>query len=237
MIRYTAQGTRYSRYPEARYSDTILEDSRGDNMSKDQNSVADITLGVLAGGAGRRLGHQDKGLVELAGRPLVSWVRHRLAPSASTCLISANRNAGRYTDLGAAVYPDEIGDEAWPGPLAGVITLLRHCPTPWLQLAPCDAPLLPPDLPQRLRAAALEREACAVVPYADGRAQWACALIARQQRPALEAAFCEGTRSLAAALDALAPAYLDSEAQASAFANINTPEDLDAVAAQLPRPR
>jgi len=41
---------------------------------------ADVTGIVLAGGQGRRMGGVDKGLVELAGRPMVAHVIERLAP-------------------------------------------------------------------------------------------------------------------------------------------------------------
>jgi len=53
------------------------------------------------------------------------------------------------------VWPDDQAD--YPGPLAGFLVGLQHCKTPYLLTVPCDTPLLPPDLAQRL-AAALETE-------------------------------------------------------------------------------
>ena len=52
-----------------------------------------ITGLVLAGGQGRRMGTVDKGLVPLAGRPMVAHVLERLAPQVDDILINANQHA------------------------------------------------------------------------------------------------------------------------------------------------
>jgi molybdopterin-guanine dinucleotide biosynthesis protein A len=70
---------------------------------------ASITGVVLAGGQGRRMGGVDKGLVELAGRPLVARVIERLAPQVGALLINANQNVERYAALGHAVVRDAVG--------------------------------------------------------------------------------------------------------------------------------
>ena len=51
-----------------------------------------VTGLVLAGGRARRMAGRDKGLIELAGRPMVHWVVQRLVPQTASVLISANRN-------------------------------------------------------------------------------------------------------------------------------------------------
>ena len=45
---------------------------------------------------------------------------------------------------------------AYAGPLAGFLTGLEHCVTPYLLTVPCDCPLYPLDLLERL-AQALEQ--------------------------------------------------------------------------------
>ena len=52
----------------------------------------EITGVILAGGRGRRMGGQDKGLVELDGEPLVGRILSDLAPQVGQILINANRN-------------------------------------------------------------------------------------------------------------------------------------------------
>ena len=46
------------------------------------------------------------------------------------------------------------GIKWYAGPLAGFLTGLERCETPWLLTVPCDTPLFPLDLAQRLAAAA-----------------------------------------------------------------------------------
>src|SRR5690349_8508914 len=114
-----------------------------------------ITGLVLAGGRGARMGGLDKGLQSHRGTPLALHALLRLAPQVGEVMVNANRNLGAYEAMGAAVWPDSIPDYA--GPLAGFLTGLEHCETPYLVTVPCDSPCFPTDLVERL-AAALERE-------------------------------------------------------------------------------
>lgn len=129
----------------------------------------DITGLVLAGGRGTRMGGVDKGLQHFRGVPLARHALLRLQPQVGTALLNANRNLSTYAAWGAPVWPDGLADYA--GPLAGFLTGLAHCPTPWLLTVPCDTPLFPLDLAARLAAAA-ERDgadiAVATAPEDDG---------------------------------------------------------------------
>ena len=116
-------------------------------------AAADITGLVLAGGRGSRMGGVDKGLQTHAGTPLAMHALLRLAPQVGNVMINANRNLGAYESMGVPVWPDSLADYA--GPLAGFLTGLEHCETPYLVTVPCDSPLFPTDLVARL-AAALE---------------------------------------------------------------------------------
>jgi molybdenum cofactor guanylyltransferase len=117
----------------------------------------DITGLILAGGRGSRMGGVDKGLQKHAGVPLAMHALMRLAPQVGTVMINANRNLGAYESFGAPVWPDPLPDYA--GPLSGFLAGLEHCETPWLATVPCDSPLFPLDLVQRLAAAAHEHDA------------------------------------------------------------------------------
>lgn len=113
----------------------------------------DITGLILAGGRGSRMGGVDKGLQNHAGTPLAMHALLRLVPQVGAVMINANRNLGAYESMGVPVWPDSLADYA--GPLAGFLTGLEHCETPYLVTVPCDSPLFPADLVARL-AAALE---------------------------------------------------------------------------------
>ncbi|MGN0919117.1 MAG: molybdenum cofactor guanylyltransferase MobA [Oxalobacter sp.] len=117
----------------------------------------DVTVIVLAGGQGRRMGGVDKGLQLFQGKPLVVHVLERLEKQAGTILISANRNIDHYQAYGYPVFPDSIA--GYPGPLAGFLTGLRHCQTSYLATVPCDTPFIHEQLIERLRTALIAAEA------------------------------------------------------------------------------
>ena len=114
-----------------------------------------ITALVLAGGRGSRMGGVDKGLQNFNGTPLALHTVLRLQMQAGgligDLMINANRNLAAYEAFGAPVWPDTLSDYA--GPLAGFMTGLERCETPYLLTAPCDTPLFPLDLAQRLAQA------------------------------------------------------------------------------------
>lgn len=118
-------------------------------------TTADITGIILAGGRGSRMGGSDKGLQNFRGMPMAMQTLLRLSPQVGELMINANRNLSAYESFGVPVWPDSMPDYA--GPLAGFLTGLERCETPYLLTVPCDTPLFPLDLAQRL-AQALERE-------------------------------------------------------------------------------
>jgi molybdopterin-guanine dinucleotide biosynthesis protein A len=118
----------------------------------DRNAVTGV---ILAGGRGSRMGGADKGLQNFRGMPLAMFTLMRLGPQVGEAMINANRNLAAYESFGVPVWPDSLSD--YPGPLAGFLTGLERCETDYLVTVPCDSPLFPPDLVQRL-GEALERE-------------------------------------------------------------------------------
>ncbi|MGJ7563831.1 molybdenum cofactor guanylyltransferase MobA [Variovorax sp. GB1R11] len=118
---------------------------------------ADITGLLLAGGRGSRMGGVDKGLQLFRGEPLALHAVRRLRPQVGALMVNANRNRPAYEAFGAPVWPDSLAD--YPGPLAGFLSGLEHCTTPWLLTVPCDTPLFPLDLAARLAAAAAAEDA------------------------------------------------------------------------------
>ena len=94
------------------------------------------------------MGGVDKGLQNHLGTPLALHALLRLGPQVGEIMINANRNLGAYEAMGAAVWPDVLPDYA--GPLAGFLTGLERCETPYLVTVPCDSPRFPLDLVERL---------------------------------------------------------------------------------------
>lgn len=119
-----------------------------------------VTALILAGGRGSRMGGIDKGLQNFRGLPLALQTLMRLQLQSlppQDIMINANRNLAAYESLGAAVWPDTL--DGFAGPLAGFLTGLERCETPLVLTVPCDTPLFPLDLIERLHAALTEQDA------------------------------------------------------------------------------
>jgi molybdopterin-guanine dinucleotide biosynthesis protein A len=131
-----------------------------------------ITGLILAGGRGSRMGGIDKGLQNFRGLPLALQTLMRLQVQSmplQEVLINANRNLSAYESLGVPVWPDSI--DGFAGPLAGFLTGLERCETPLLLTVPCDTPLFPLDLVERLVQAMDTQDAdmaMAAAPEDDG---------------------------------------------------------------------
>ena len=106
-----------------------------------QNKPISLSAVVLAGGRGRRLGGQDKGLVRLQDKPLIEYSLALLKPYTERIMISANRNQETYQHYGFPVISDDSDEFA--GPLAGILAALRQCQTDSLLVLACDIPFLP----------------------------------------------------------------------------------------------
>lgn len=109
-----------------------------------------ITAVILAGGRGSRMGGVDKGLQCFNGVPLALHALMRLSPQVGDIMINANRNLAAYESFGVPVWPDNTDLGEFAGPLAGFITGLERCETPYMLTVPCDTPLFPQDLVARL---------------------------------------------------------------------------------------
>ena len=126
-----------------------------------EHAKAPVTGVVLAGGQSRRMGGGDKGLLELAGKPMLRHVIDRLVPQVATTIINANGDPQRFAAFALPVVADTV--EGFVGPLAGVLAGMRwstsNVPAArWIVTAPGDAPLLPRDLVERMMEAVAQRE-------------------------------------------------------------------------------
>ena len=189
--------------------------------------MADVGVGaltgvILAGGRAERMGGRDKGLLSLAGEPLIAHAVRRLRPQVAELLISANRNLEVYQRFGCRVIAD--GDRGFRGPLAGILAALAVTETPYLLTAPCDSPLLPPDYAKRMRAA-LERASLGVG-FCEGYWQPVFALLPVELRDDLASCLAAGEGNTGRWLRRHRPAPVEFPDWPALFRNINTPEEL-----------
>lgn len=182
---------------------------------------ADITAAILAGGEGRRVGGLDKGLLALAGRPLVAHVTAALRGQAGAIVICANRNADRYAQF-APVVTD--GLPGFHGPLAGIAAALRACGSEWLLTVPVDCPQPPRDLAVRLHDAALAESRDVAAVFDGARVQPMFALYRRT----LAANAGEALRNDLPVIrwqQGLHRAVADFSTRSREFGNLNTPDE------------
>lgn len=182
-----------------------------------------ITGAILAGGRGTRMGGCDKGLVNLAGEPLVAHVLARLRPQVGAVVIVANRNLPSYRRQRAAVIRDEPPSGA--GPLAGIASALHYAATAYLLIVPCDNPLLPADLAVRLRRALADPAIEIAVAQSGERLEPLFALLRTTLAPSLRQFLAGGGHAVHAWYAQHRVAPIDFSDCKEAFVNLNTPAD------------
>ena len=188
-----------------------------------------ISAVLLAGGQGSRMGGVDKGLVELAGRPMAAHALARLAPQVDELLINANQNLERWRTFGYPVFSDDFGGAgSFCGPLAGLHGALVRARHPLVLSAPCDSPFLPTDLVARLARALHASAAQLAVATTAGRAHPVFCLCQRALAPQLADFLAAGGRKVGAWHSTLQVAAVPFDDNPAAFRNINTAAELSA---------
>ena len=196
----------------------------------------EVAAVVLAGGRARRMGGEDKGLVEVAGRPMVAHTVEVLRMQAAEVIVNANRNAEAYRAVtGCRVVADTVGGFA--GPLAGMASAFEASAHRLLLTAPCDSPLVTGELGPRLHAALARTDAEIAVAHDGERMQPVFALLARDLLPDLLAFLETGERKIDRWYATRRTVTADFSDAPDTFLNVNTPLERDRLErrlAQLP---
>lgn len=194
---------------------------------------AEITLALLAGGRGTRMG-RPKATLRIHGRPILDYLADRLAWPSPTLLVTA---PGIERPPGSARFTAEATDPvAGLGPLRGVLTALEHCRTPLLLVTTVDMPAVRTEHLLWLAAAlasrpelsglALERPdpGNPAVPHIE---PFPCAFAARAME-AVAAHLAEGRRSVHSlfARGGFATLPAPDTWEPAVWTNLNHPSDL-----------
>lgn len=185
---------------------------------------------ILAGGESSRFG-ADKAMADLGGEPMIAHVAEVLRGAVHSAVVGHARAAAL---LGAADLSDPAS--AVRGPLAGVLAGLEWAETlgvAWLVTAPCDAPLLPHDVADRLIAAAQAAGVSAAFAATASGLHPLCAAWRPALAEPLREFFSRGVHPPVRELvpDAARVMFEDEEA----FLNVNTPADMARALARLAR--
>ncbi len=186
---------------------------------------------ILSGGRATRMNGVDKGLVTLQQNPLIAHVIARLQPQVDELLINANREIANYQSFGYPVLQDETDD--FLGPLAGFLLGLKHAKHDYVLTVPCDSPLLPLDLVEKLLNGMTEALADIAVASSDGDTHPVFCLMKKSVLPSLTAFLEQGERKVSAWQKSQKYVEVDFSDNSDGFINLNTFDDLKALELKL----
>ncbi|MEM0655664.1 molybdenum cofactor guanylyltransferase MobA [Klebsiella huaxiensis] len=187
-----------------------------------------ITGVVLAGGRATRMGGIDKGLQQLNGKALWRHVADSLEPQVTNLVISANRNLDSWQGSGYPIITDSLND--FPGPLAGMLSVMQQIESEWFLFCPCDTPFIPSFLAERLIQ---QKKSSPVVWVHDGeRDHPAIALVNQEVIAELEIYLAGGERRVMVFMRKIGGHSVDFSDVKSAFINVNTLNDLQSMQVQ-----
>jgi molybdopterin-guanine dinucleotide biosynthesis protein A len=98
---------------------------------------------ILAGGVGRRIGFQEKALIDINGRPLIVLIIERLENVVDTIIIAV-RDEAQGELLNSLITGCKFAYDTYKnrGPLAGVLSGLLACKDEYCFIAACDMPFV-----------------------------------------------------------------------------------------------
>lgn len=183
----------------------------------------DITAVILAGGQGRRMGGQDKGLLDFGGRLIIEILIEALQSQQLDIVINANRNLSTYQSYGYPVIGDKLKD--FQGPLAGFASTMAEVKSNYILTLPCDSPLLADNFGARFIETHNREQKSVCVAHDGTRLQPVYALIDTGLLEDLKLFLQSGERKIDRWYAQHTYATVDFSDEATMFENINTPED------------
>ena len=179
--------------------------------------------------------NQDKGLLTINKKTLISYVVQRIAPQTKTLIISCNRNTEQYKLFGYLTVQDlkdiahNSTEQRFNGPLAGILSGLMHVKTFYTFITPCDSPNVPRNIVFTLYHALLNTEADIAIPFDGLRAQPLFILFKTELKEDLENFIINGGKSVYKWIDRHRSVQVDFLLPPNSFLNINTPEELKTI--------
>jgi molybdopterin-guanine dinucleotide biosynthesis protein A len=102
---------------------------------------------ILAGGVSQRFG-VDKGLVQLAGKPIIAYILNRISKvvDENVVVVGSNDQKEKFASKvkhNARIVVDEYEAQS---PLVGALTGFKHARGDYSLLLPCDTPFISPEI-------------------------------------------------------------------------------------------
>src|SRR5690606_35018341 len=107
-----------------------------------------ITAVILAGGAGTRMNSSEKALLQWRGRSFIEHLVDQLQLRCTSIALNTNSSPVLFVLFGLQLLRDPFLQRRVP--LAGILAALNFSQTEFTLVVPCDSPLLPDTLADRL---------------------------------------------------------------------------------------
>ena len=187
-----------------------------------------ITFLILAGGRGQRMDNVDKGLMLWQRKPMIEHVLKQINvdkdKNQNKIIISANRNIETYKQYANTVINDELED--YQGPLAGILSAMQACTTPYIVCLPCDTPEPPVNMLAQLWSCMQTENTTSALCHDGERLQPLFSLLACSHKHLLNDFLQQGRRKVQDFMKLLDPAICDFSSQKNRFNNFNRPDDM-----------
>lgn len=189
---------------------------------------------ILAGGFSRRFG-QEKGLIDLAGKPLILHVVDRVYKTVNETVVVVNSKVkkGKFESLLGHIANVVVDKQEAQSPLVGALTGFESAKGEYSLLLPCDTPLISSQITELLLDTCINK--AAVIPrWPNGYIEpLQAAYHTKSAITAAKRALEEGRldlRSMIARLSGVryisTVALRQMDPKLLTFFNINTPKDL-----------
>jgi len=184
-----------------------------------------ITGVILAGGQAKRMGGQDKGLLNVNGKTMVELIIEKLSPQVNHLIINANRHIEQYEKFNYPVICDDNSFD-FHGPLAGILSAMKNCTTQYILSIPCDSPFFPDNLSSRLLSTLIKKNAEICVVHDGQRMQPVFSLINISLQQSLQNYLDNGDRKIDLWYKQHHTVLEDLSDYSDISLNINTPDEL-----------
>ncbi len=176
---------------------------------------------VLVGGQSSRMG-RDKALLAWNGATLAQGAARIVEEACGSAALVGD--PARYGSLGYRVFADRFPG---CGPMGGIATALSVSSAEWNLVIGCDMPALTSESLGSLLAEAVRTDGSSILPLGASGPEPLCAVYHRDCLAALEKAICEGRLKMRDIVRELEPRFIVG-IDPACFANLNSPEDLEA---------
>lgn len=190
---------------------------------------------ILAGGMGSRMGYREKALIDINGKPLITFVIENLGKVVDNIIISVrDKSQGELFEafLGYKFAYDAYKNK---GPLAGILSGLEACEDEYCFIAACDMPFINEKVVKLLFRESAGYDAA--IPQRKGgfleplHAVYRCKPMIRETKNAIES----GETIILAPVFKLHVNYVDMDEikkfdpELRTFMNINTRKDIEEI--------